>query len=53
MTDKMNGKIWKLMHLCEEIDDELYIADDTDGMREYIFTLERALRLARHSIELM
>lgn len=53
MTLEMNNKLWKLMNDCEEIDREIYNADDTESMREYIHTLERALRSAKYGLELM
>ena len=53
MTLEMITKLNKLNHICEDIDHEIYNADDTESMRDYIQTLERALRRAKYGLELM
>ncbi len=53
MLLEMDEKLWKLMNTLEDIDREIYSSDDTETMREYIHTLERALKSAHYGLELM
>ncbi len=53
MPLEMDEKLYALMNTLEDIDSEIYKSDDTETMREYIHTLERALRNAKYGLELM